>query len=1114
MLDNDPLWYKDAILYEVHVRAFHDDTGDGQGSFRGLTHKLDYLQDLGITAVWLLPFYPSPLRDDGYDIADYTDVHPNYGRIEDFQVFLKEAHRRGIRVITELVINHTSDQHPWFQRARRAPPGSVERDFYVWSNTADKYLDARIIFKDFERSNWTWDPVANAYYWHRFYAHQPDLNYDNPAVMAAILPVLDFWLNMGVDGMRLDAVPYLFEREGTNCENLPETHDVLRALRKHVDGDFPNRMFLAEANQWPEDAVAYFGSGDECHMAFHFPVMPRLFMALHQEDRFPILDILAQTPAIPDACQWCLFLRNHDELTLEMVTDEERDYMYRAYANDQQARINLGIRRRLAPLLNNDRRRIELMNALLFSLPGTPVVYYGDEIGMGDNIYLGDRNGVRTPMQWSADRNAGFSRCNPQRLYLPVSIDPEYHYEAINVEAQQNNPSSLLWWMKRLIVLRKKYKAFGRGTLEILPSRNAKVLSFVRRYDDEHILVVANLSRFVQHVELDLGEHRGLMLREMFSRGLFPAGGEGPYPLTLGPHGFYWFALEPARAGTLAPTSAQASDELPCLPRLSTWEALFDIENKQCIEMLLPDFLGRRRMQHGAGPIRAVTMQQMLGEMVETVDARLFILRVDYEAGDRETMVLPLVRVPEDRTAELLEPVAAAALVRVAAPHPAVLCDALTLPAYCTELLRAIAAQTRTPLGDGVLLAIALPAFAKACGPGWETLPPKPNVGERTNPSVLFGTCAVFKAFRRLAAGINPDLEMSRLLTERQHVEWAAPLLGFVEYRRRDGEPTTLAVLHKFIPNQGDAWQLTLDQLSRYFERVSTLPSERRPQAPPATARLFNPVLATRDEEDLATLIGPYLLTARQLGERTADLHRAVASDNANPAFTPEPFGRLYQRSLYQSLRNLAGRVLRLLTERGDELVEPCRLLALQVTAREAAIFTHFHRLLERDINGLRVRCHGDFHLPQLLHTGNDFVIVGFEGDVTRPVGERRIKRSALEDVADMVQSFHYAVWVALHGLWSAEGQAPGVVRPEDRPNLEPWAKSWYGRVAQEYVAAYDARMAETGILPECVAARRLLLRAFLLARALRGVEAELNRRRDWLQVPLAAIVRLVDEEI
>ncbi|HLW64966.1 MAG TPA: maltose alpha-D-glucosyltransferase, partial [Gemmataceae bacterium] len=537
MSDRDAQWYKDAILYEVHVRAFHDSDGDGYGDFRGLTEKLDYLEDLGVTAIWVLPFYPSPLKDDGYDIADYTSVHPQYGNLEDFQNFLTQAHHRGIRVITELVLNHTSDQHPWFQRARHAPPGSVERNFYVWSDDPEKYRDARIIFKDFEPSNWSWDRVAKQYYWHRFYAHQPDLNYDNPAVWDAIFPLVDFWMDMGVDGMRLDAVPYLYEREGTNCENLPETHEFLKALRKHIDERYKDRMFLAEANQWPEDAVAYFGNGDECQMAFHFPVMPRLFMALHQEDRFPILDILAQTPPIPDNCQWCMFLRNHDELTLEMVTDEERDYMYRAYAEDRHARINLGIRHRLAPLLKNDRRRIELMNALLFSMPGTPVIYYGDEIGMGDNIFLGDRNGVRTPMQWSGDRNAGFSRANPQRLYLPVIIDPEYHYEAVNVEALQNNPNSLLWWMKRLIALRKRFPAFGRGTMEFMRSSNPKVLAFVRKYLDSRILVVANLSRFVQFAELDLQEFAGVAPEEVFGRTPFPRIGEQSYSLSLGPHG-------------------------------------------------------------------------------------------------------------------------------------------------------------------------------------------------------------------------------------------------------------------------------------------------------------------------------------------------------------------------------------------------------------------------------------------------------------------------------------------------------------------------------------------------------------------------------------------------
>lgn len=547
ILADDPLWYKDAVIYELHVRAFCDSNGDGIGDFPGLTSKLDYLQDLGVTAIWLLPFYPSPLRDDGYDIADYTNIHPNYGTLADFKVFIREAHRRGLRVITELVCNHTSDQHPWFQRARRAKPGSSARNFYVWSDTPDRYKDARIIFKDFETSNWTWDPVAQAYYWHRFYSHQPDLNFENPAVQRAVFKAMEFWLDLGVDGMRLDAIPYLYEAEGTNCENLPETHAFLKRLRRHMDEKYHGRMFLAEANQWPEDAVAYFGDGDECHMAFHFPVMPRLFMSVHLEDRYPIIDIMRQTPPIPDTCQWAIFLRNHDELTLEMVTDEERDYMYRVYARDPQARINLGIRRRLAPLLGNHRRKIELMNGLLFSLPGTPVLYYGDEIGMGDNIYLGDRNGVRTPMQWSGDRNAGFSRANPQQLYLPVITDPEYHYETVNVETQSANQHSLLWWTKRLIALRKRYAAFGRGTLEFLYPENRKVLCFLRKTEDQILLTVFNLSRFVQGVELDLSPYRGLMPVELFGQVEFPPIGDQPYFLTLGPHSFYWFTLVPQR---------------------------------------------------------------------------------------------------------------------------------------------------------------------------------------------------------------------------------------------------------------------------------------------------------------------------------------------------------------------------------------------------------------------------------------------------------------------------------------------------------------------------------------------------------------------------------------
>ncbi|HEY3523508.1 MAG TPA: maltose alpha-D-glucosyltransferase, partial [Candidatus Limnocylindrales bacterium] len=643
-LPSDPSWYRDAIIYELHVRAFRDASGDGAGDFAGLTEKLDYLADLGVTAIWVLPFYPSPLRDDGYDIADYAAVNPDYGTLRDVRTFIREAHARGLRVITELVCNHTSDQHPWFQRARRSPPGSAARDFYVWSDTPERYRDARIIFKDFETSNWTWDREAGAYYWHRFYGHQPDLNFDNPRVHRAIFEVLDSWLEMGVDGVRLDAIPYLYEREGTSCENLPETHAFLKSLRAHIDERFADRMLLAEANQWPEDSVAYFGDGDECHMAFNFPVMPRMFMAIQQEDRYPIVDILTETPDPPGTSQWALFLRNHDELTLEMVTDEERDYMYRVYARDPQARINLGIRRRLAPLLNNNRRRIELMNGLLFSLPGTPVVYYGDEIGMGDNIYLGDRNGVRTPMQWSGDRNAGFSDANRQQLYLPVIVDPEYHYEAVNVAAQQANAHSLLWWMKRLIALRKRHPAFGRGSIEFLHPANRRVLAFIRRHEGESILVVANLSRFVQYVELDLGADEGRLPIEMFGRSEFPPI-RGAYPLTLGPHAFLWFELiEPATP--LAVESPPA--ELPSLPGIRDITALAAHPVAARLATVLGGWLpGRRWFRAKARRIRTVEVSDVLPLGAGALPAAVLVVTVGYAQGEPETYLVPVAVLPE-----------------------------------------------------------------------------------------------------------------------------------------------------------------------------------------------------------------------------------------------------------------------------------------------------------------------------------------------------------------------------------------------------------------------------------------------------------------------------------
>ncbi len=1123
MLDNDPLWYKDAIIYQVHVRTFHDSVGDGVGDFRGLTQKLDYLEDLGVTAVWVQPFYPSPLKDDGYDIAEYTSIHPRYGRLADFREFLDAAHRRGIRVVTELVINHTSDQHSWFRRARLAPPGSPERDFYVWSDTPDKYANVRIIFKDFERSNWTWDPVAKAYFWHRFYAHQPDLNYDNPAVWEAIFPVVDFWLGMGVDGMRLDAVPYLFEREGTSCENLPETHAFLRALRAHVDAKYTGRMLLAEANQWPEDAIAYLGQGDECQMAFHFPVMPRLFMALHMEDRFPVLDIMDQTPPIPDNCQWCMFLRNHDELTLEMVTDEERDYMYRAYAQDTQARINLGIRRRLTPLLRNDRRRIELMKALLFALPGTPVLYYGDEIGMGDNIYLGDRNGVRTPMQWSGDRNAGFSRANPQKLYLPVIIDPEYHYESVNVETQQNNPSSLLWWMKRLIALRKRYKAFGRGTLEFLKPQNPKILAFLRRYScsplapggrgvggegEEIILVVANLSRFVQYVELDLRAYRGLVPEELFGKTAFPPVGDGHYLMTLGPHAFYWFALAERPAGRGGP-SRDGAAELPTLEAAEGWEDLFENSGLDRLEELLPAFVGRR---WPGGPARLVRSAVVLDAIpVRQAGALTYLLRTraEYDTGETETVLLPLTLVPEGETTRLLESVRDAGLARVVGPQPGVLCDALATPAYCRAVLGAILAGRSFAVGPGEVAAVPLPGLAELADAADGGHEPVLSRGGQSNTSVVYGGRLIHKAFRRVDAGVNPDVEVGRFLTE-QGFAGAAPVVGYVEYRPRQGEPTTLAVLHRYVANEGSAWQLTLDHLSQFFEQVAALPKEVR-LSPPGPLPLLGPAEPDPPGHPLHEAVGGYLGVAQQLGRRAAEMHAALAADRQDPRFAPEAFTRHYQRSLYQAMRNLTGQVCDRLAREADQLSEPARGLAGQVLARRAALLERVRAVMGRSISGWRIRVHGDYHLGHLLHTGSDFVVTDFEGDLTGALSERRIKRSPLHDVANLVRSFHYAAYTAVYGLDTGRGRSPGVIRGEDLGVIETWAGCWYNRVARAFVTAYAGHARPEGLLPDGDDARRTLLEVMLLDKALREVGAELDARHDWLPIPLRGVLLLLD---
>jgi len=1092
--DVDPLWFKDAVIYELHVRAFFDSDANGIGDFRGLTQKLDYLQDLGVTTLWLLPFYPSPLKDDGYDIADYTDVHANYGTLRDVEVLLREAHKRGLRVITELVLNHTSDQHPWFQRARRAPAGSSRRNFYVWSDAPTRYAEARIIFKDFESSNWTWDPVANAYYWHRFYSHQPDLNFENPAVRKAVTAALDFWAKLGVDGFRLDAVPYLYEREGTNCENLPETHAFLKGLRRHMRERYPDRMFLAEANQWPEDAAAYFGNGDECDMAFHFPLMPRLFMGMHMEDRFPIVDILSQTPAIPENCQWALFLRNHDELTLEMVTDEERDYMYRVYAQDRQARINLGIRRRLAPLVGNHRRRIELLNGLLFSLPGTPVIYYGDELGMGDNIYLGDRNGVRTPMQWSADRNAGFSRANAQRLYLPVVVAPEYHPEAVNVEQQQQNPHSILWWIKRLTALRKRHVAFGRGTLEMLYPENRKVLAFVRSYGNERILVVANLSRFVLYAELDLAPYRGLVPTELFGGTEFPRVGDQPYFITLGPHAFYWFSLDPPRTADIRPTGEQA---LPELTVEESWEEILEPRGRAALEWILAGYLGRCRWFGGkARKVRSATVAETFRVEYAETAAHVVLLRVGYAEGEPETYVLPLTHVDAKAARALAERTPGALVARIRCnAGEGVLVDALAERGFEEALLETIERRRRFRSPFGELEGWRSPALrrVRANVPG--PLEPALMRAEQSNTSIVYGQQLVLKFFRRVQEGTNPDLEIGRLLTARASAAHTPPVAGALTIERERADSITLAILHGYVPNQGDAWSYTLGAVAQYFERM--LARRNAITAPPPT-----PLLAFVDQEvpaPMADTIGGYLESARLLGQRTAELHRALAAV-PEPDFTPEPFTTLYQRSIYQSMRARARQTLELLRKSRRAIPEPARPDAERVVAADADVDRRLRAVMSRRLNAVLIRTHGDFHLGQVLHTGKDFVILDFEGEPERSLSERRLKRAPLRDVAGMLRSFHYAVHSALAGE-----RARGL----EGARLEEAARAWYVWVASRFLRAYLEAAGD--LVPKTRVEQQLLLDVFMLDKALYELGYELGSRPDWVAVPLRGIVEILE---
>ena len=1086
------LWYKDAIVYQLHVKAYQDSNDDGSGDFRGLTRRLDYVQELGVSAIWLLPFYPSPLRDDGYDIADYRGVNPRYGSLKDFRSFVREAHRRNIRVITELVINHTSDQHPWFQEARRARPGSSRRNFYVWSDTDQKFAGTRIIFTDTESSNWAWDPVAGAHYWHRFFSHQPDLNFDNPRVRQAIKRVLRYWLDMGVDGLRLDAVPYLVEREGTSNENLPETHAVIKELRAHLDEHYTDRMLLAEANQWPADVRPYFGDGDECHMAFHFPLMPRIFMALRKEDRRPIVDIIQSTPEIPESCQWALFLRNHDELTLEMVTDEERDYMYREYAADPRMKINIGIRRRLAPLLDGGRRRVELLNSLLFSFPGTPIVYYGDELGMGDNIFLGDRDGVRTPMQWTADRNAGFSRCDPARLYLPLIMDPVYGYQAVNVEAQERNPSSLLQFMKRLIALRRQHKAFGRGSLEFLRPRNRKILAYLRRWRGEVILCVANLSRHVQPAELDMSAFDGWTPVEMIGRTEFPPIGQLPYFLTLGPHAFCWFLLEPQAQPIRVQGGAESAVALPALSLEEGWDQLYAQELRPTLlESVVQPFLQRQRWFQSKA--REIVGLQLADWVKLGGGFTIALIEVRYADERRETYAMPLRAARGEPARRVSEEAGSAVLARVrTAEGEGVLYDALVDRNACARLYAAMA--------DGRSYVTAAGARVRAFstqaleGPSREVSAVRRLSAEQSNTSVVLDETSILKLFRRVERGPNPDLEIGLYLTERTEFPNLAPVAGGIELHGEGGEPITLAMLQIFVPNEGDGWTHMLRLLDSSIAawrgtpapaelldgpRVSPLELGRR--APPGP---------------LVESAGAALDTARLLGRRTAEFHLALAGERRDRAFVPLPITPDWLQGLADELERNARSVLELLGGRAKQLPAALAAAVDELLGRSAALLRRFRLLDGLAMRAVRIRCHGDYHLGQTLYLARgDWLLVDFEGEPLRSLADRRAKQSPLKDVAGMLRSFDYAAQAALRDAASGCG------------DLDPgWLSGWGAWVAAAFLEAWLERSSGAAYVPDAARDLNALLDAFLLDKALYELRYELNNRPDWLAIPLEGI--------
>jgi len=1085
---DDPLWYKDAVIYQLNVKSFFDSNDDGIGDFQGLTSKLGYIRDLGVNTIWLMPFYPSPLRDDGYDIADYTDIHPQFGTLDDFRAMLAEAHRLGLKVVTELIINHTSDQHPWFQAARRAPAGSPERDFYVWSDSDQKYLGTRIIFIDTESSNWTWDPVAKAYFWHRFFSHQPDLNFDNPLVLDAVLRIMRFWLDMGVDGFRLDAIPYLVEREGTNNENLRETHQVIKALRAAIDAKYANRFLLAEANQWPEDVREYFGDGDECHMAYHFPLMPRIYMSIAQEDRYPITEIMQQTPDIPDSCQWAIFLRNHDELTLEMVTSKERDYMYATYASDVRARINLGIRRRLSPLMENDHDRIKLMNSLLLSMPGSPILYYGDEIGMGDNVFIGDRNGVRTPMQWSPDRNAGFSRADPQQLYLPPIMDPIYGYQATNVEAQIRDPSSLLSWTKRMLAVRKTSKAFGRGLRRFLKPGNRKILVYLREYGDDTILCVANLSRSAQPVELNLASFKGRVPVEMLGRTAFPPIGDLPYLLTISAYGFYWFKLT---ADAEAPSWHEqifSIDERPVLVLFDGWSSLFR-------DRVVPWRIAmaeKTRLQFETDTLpRFIETQRWYGDKGTPIERARITDHVVWQEGKQSWVIalldvvtgaasvcyfLPLALAWEERDEERVRNLSTSAIAKIRQQaNVGLMGDAFADESFCRNVIIAIATRREIATAHGKFRFQPTAAFAELAGSGYATLPVSRPQGGSSNTVVVAGERLMLKAYRRLREGASPELEMGLYLTEVVRFANCAPLAGSLEYTDADGKTRLLALLQAYVANQGDGWTYSLDYLRRHLETHRTTPAS---DALPVNAH------------------EAYLLMIRTLAKRTAELHLALATRSANPDFDPEPLTRAdLDRYLKRALGE-ARNALDLLRANLDLIPPTERERATYVLAHQERLTTRLESFVNETVQGVKTRIHGDYHLGQVLITRNDFVIIDFEGEPGHSMEERRAKQSPLRDVAGMLRSFSYV-----------EHSAPRSVAHNDSEldRLRPLAAAWAAEVRDAFLSAYDAEARRSG-LHASLPSTGGLLKLFELDKALYELRYELNNRPAWVGIPLQGI--------